>query len=70
MHEVVRVIPIILICRLCKSRSFRNMSDTLRNEVVIDNSGHGPLRVPDFGGLPVEHELNCEDRFTHGIRDW
>jgi hypothetical protein len=46
------------------------MSDASMNEAIIDNSGRGPLRVPGFGGIPIEHELNCEDRFAHGINDW
>lgn len=35
----------------------------------FDNSGRGPLAVPGFG-LPLEHELHPEDRFTHGVREW
>jgi hypothetical protein len=36
----------------------------------MDNTGRGPLRVPGFGDMPLEEELRCEERFTHGIQEW
>lgn len=36
----------------------------------LDNSGDGPLRVPGFGGVPLDYELNAGKRFVHGIADW
>jgi hypothetical protein len=46
-------------------------NDALVNEAMtMDNSGSGPLRVPGFGGIPIEHVLKCEDRFAHGTKDW
>ena len=35
-----------------------------------DNSGDGPLRVPGFGGLPVDLEHKPEERFANGSHDW
>lgn len=36
----------------------------------MDNSGRGPLRVPGFGGIPVQYELWPEDRFAHALAEW
>lgn len=36
----------------------------------MDNTGVGCLKVPGFGGIPLDKELRCEDRFTHGINEW
>ena len=46
------------------------MSHASINEVVMDNTGRGPIQVPGFGGIPVEYELTCKDRFAHGADDW
>lgn len=32
----------------------------------MDNSGDGPLRVPGFGDMPVDYELNVKQCFAHG----
>ncbi|PWY70308.1 hypothetical protein BO94DRAFT_539764 [Aspergillus sclerotioniger CBS 115572] len=40
------------------------------NRIPLDNSGHGPLRVPGFGDIPIEYELPPKARFAHGIREW
>lgn len=37
---------------------------------ALDNSGRGPLRVPGFGGIPVDYQLPLEARFAHGFREW
>jgi hypothetical protein len=45
--------------------------DASANEAItMDNSGHGPLQVPGFGSIPIDHGLECEDRFAHGIKEW
>ncbi|CAK7275552.1 hypothetical protein SEPCBS57363_006752, partial [Sporothrix epigloea] len=36
----------------------------------FDNSGRGPLRVPGFGGIPINYELPVEARFAHGFQEW
>lgn len=36
----------------------------------MDNSGQGPLRVPGFGGIPIQHELQPELRFAHAMAEW
>ncbi|EHK18986.1 uncharacterized protein TRIVIDRAFT_204382 [Trichoderma virens Gv29-8] len=36
----------------------------------MDNTGHGPLRVPGFGDMPLEEKLRCEQRFAHGFEEW
>ncbi|OOG00128.1 hypothetical protein ASPCADRAFT_139307 [Aspergillus carbonarius ITEM 5010] len=36
----------------------------------LDNRGHGPLRVPGFGDIPIEYELPPPARFAHGICEW
>lgn len=36
----------------------------------LDNSGHGPLRVPGFGGVPVDYQLPVDARFAHGDQEW
>ncbi len=41
------------------------------NEVWdLDNSGTGPLRVPGFGGIPVDYQLPVDSRFAHGAKEW
>lgn len=37
---------------------------------LLDNRGQGPLAVPGFGSLPVEIELQPEDRFTRSKSEW
>ena len=36
----------------------------------MDNSGRGPLRVPGFGGIPVDFELPITERFADGYLEW
>lgn len=36
----------------------------------LDNSGRGPLRVPGFGGIPVDYQLPVDARFAHGFQEW
>jgi hypothetical protein len=39
----------------------------------LDNSGRsdGPLRVPGFGGIPVDYQLPAASaRFAHGVQEW
>lgn len=36
----------------------------------FDNSGRRPLRVPGFGGIPVDNQLPVEARFAHGVKEW
>ncbi|KAK4617656.1 hypothetical protein CLAFUW4_12158 [Fulvia fulva] len=36
----------------------------------MDNSGHGPLRVPGFANVPLDYEIPSEDRFAHGHDEW
>jgi hypothetical protein len=36
----------------------------------FDNSGRGPLRVPGFGGLPIDIERAPTERFAHASHDW
>ncbi|KAL6803323.1 hypothetical protein GGI42DRAFT_353474 [Trichoderma sp. SZMC 28013] len=33
------------------------------------NTGYGPLRASGFGGMPIQEELRCEERFAHGVRE-
>ncbi|RDW56739.1 hypothetical protein BP6252_13994 [Coleophoma cylindrospora] len=46
------------------------MSSPTTNQAAMNNTGRGPLRVPGFGGIPIEYELECEQRFAHGVNDW
>ncbi len=50
--------------------SIRCNDALVKETITMDNSGRGPLKVPGFGGIPIEHVLECEDRFAHGIKDW
>lgn len=36
----------------------------------LDDSGTGLLRVPGFGGIPLDYELGVGKRFAHGVADW
>ncbi|KAF3401652.1 hypothetical protein F1880_009974 [Penicillium rolfsii] len=36
----------------------------------LTNTGHGPLQVPGFGGIPLNFELPPENRFAHGLVDY
>ncbi|KAJ6005776.1 hypothetical protein N7451_003720 [Penicillium sp. IBT 35674x] len=36
----------------------------------MDNKGHGPLRAPGFGGIPIHYELPLDARFAHGNHEW
>ncbi|OIW27856.1 hypothetical protein CONLIGDRAFT_705794 [Coniochaeta ligniaria NRRL 30616] len=36
----------------------------------LNNSCSGPLRVPGFGGIPVDYQLPVDARFAHGVREW
>jgi hypothetical protein len=36
----------------------------------LDNSGRGLLRVPGFGGVPLDYQLPVDARFAHGVREW
>jgi hypothetical protein len=36
----------------------------------LTNVGHGPLKVPGFGGIPLDFELPPESRFAHGLVDY
>jgi hypothetical protein len=40
--------------------------------VEMDNTGNKPIRVPGFGGMPVDFEEDSDDRkrFAHGANDW
>ena len=36
----------------------------------LTNAGHGPLKVPGFGGTPLDFELPPESRFAHGLVEY
>ena len=36
----------------------------------LDNSGRGRLRVPGFDGIPIDYELEVQERFAHGFKEW
>jgi hypothetical protein len=36
----------------------------------LTNAGHGPLKVPGFGGIPLDFELPPEGRFAHGLVEY
>ena len=36
----------------------------------MNNSGNGALRVPGYGGIPIDLELPARDRFADGIHDF
>jgi hypothetical protein len=36
----------------------------------MDNSGNGRLRVPGYGGIPVDFQLPGRERFAHGFEDF
>lgn len=39
-------------------------------DTAFDNTGHGPLRVPGFAGIPIHYELPSNARFAHGTVEW
>ncbi|RAL02988.1 DUF4246 domain-containing protein [Aspergillus ibericus CBS 121593] len=45
-------------------------STHIEDPSILDNTGHGPLRVPGFGDIPMNYELPPEARFAHGIYEW
>ncbi|RFU81038.1 hypothetical protein TARUN_1131 [Trichoderma arundinaceum] len=47
------------------------MESTSRDsDIKLDNSGHTPLQVPGFGGLPISYELDPKTRFCHGMQEF
>jgi hypothetical protein len=36
----------------------------------MDNSGNGRLRVPGYGGIPIDFQLPPRERFAHGFEDF
>ena len=40
------------------------------NNFAMDNSGRGPLRVPGFGGIPLNLQHPGVARFAHSFVDW
>lgn len=43
---------------------------TEKAHTAFDNTGHGPLRVPGFAGIPIQYDLPSNVRFADGVVEW